>query len=96
MSYPSAPGGQLTFPTRVGMKAGIFAPVVAGEAIEIPDDKTVTDGHLADEFLITCELAAEAVYKTKLSFFKAEEGDVCVGADGELTEFFVMNFASGI
>src|SRR6202007_2115455 len=77
----SALYGQLAFPTRVGMKAGIFAPVVASEAVEIPNNEAVANGHLTNEFCMAFEFAAKAVHKSEISFFNAEKGDVRIGAD---------------
>src|SRR5262245_44044501 len=87
---------QLAFPTRIAIKTGILAPIQTREAIQIPNDKAIANGHLTYKFLVSFELAAEAVNKSEIPLFDAKNGDVCVRANGKISEFFVMNFARRI
>ena len=59
-------------------------PVVARQPVQVPHNKPIADGHLADQLYVTVEFSSETVHESKFSFFQAKQRDIRVRAEGRV------------
>ena len=71
-------------------------PVGFGNAVEVPNHLSVTDGQLAFEFLCPDELSSLGVDEPEPAVPQVQDGQVCRGTDAEMTEIRAFDLLRGI